>query len=715
MASTVRLAVDVVVDRVAPGLDRPLTYLLTADGNTAQVGLRVAVPLGAASVTGIVVGVHPPGEDADGRWRPVERVLDDEPLLPGDLVDLAWWMRDHGTCLLPQALRTLVPAPVRRGSAPPPDGLYAGPVRPQRGRERQRLWDWAARHPGWPREAALAETKISPAVLRHALQNDLLRLGPRERPPVAPAVWPLTAAQVTATEALANAPAGSVWLLEGVTGSGKTEVYLEVIAAEVARGRQAIVLLPEISLTEEMRGRYQARFPGRVAIFHSAMADGERVAEWHRVRRGEADVVLGARSAVFAPCPRLGVIVVDEEHETTYKQDEHPHYHAREVAEARIRRVGGRLILGSATPSLETALRARSADIGWLRLPERVSDTSLPAAIIVDMRRELADGHREMFSRTLQQALTDVLARGEQALLFLNRRGFSTSVVCRECGRAVACPACAVSLTLHREEGRLLCHYCSYQMDSPRACPSCGSTRIRGFGAGTEQVVAEVTRLWPTARVVRADADALRLRGSHQALFDAFRRGDADVMVGTQMIAKGMHWPRVTLVGIVAADLSLTLPDFRAAERTFQLITQAAGRAGRGERPGRVVIQTYNEEHYAVQAAARQDFAAFYEAETPFRRLLGYPPFGSLLLVEAALADEGAARTLAERAARLLADDARLTVLGPAPAPLERIRGRFRYHLLVKAAERDPLREAAWRLRAEEPRLATTLDPQHML
>jgi primosomal protein N' (replication factor Y) len=707
------VVVDVVVDRVTRGLDRPLTYV--ADPEPAvRPGTRVRVPLGSRIVTGFVVAVRETDELAP-TWRSIDGVVDPDPLLPEDLVALAFWMREEWTCLLPQAFRTMVPAPVRRAPTPDPDRLYPGPDRPTRGPVRQRLWDYVAEHPGLSLDAVTTAVGGSRAVLRAMLDVGQLVWGERPPEPVALAPHALTPAQEQAAAALRLASPGSIWLLEGVTGSGKTEVYLDVIAATLARGQQAIVLLPEISLTEEMRRRYERRLPGRVAVFHSGMADGERVAEWHRVRRGVAPVVLGARSAVFAPCPRLGLVIIDEEHETSYKQDEHPHYHARDVAEARIRHGGGVLVLGSATPSLETAQRARSGVIGWLRLPERVSRRPLPDPVVVDMRRELADGHREMFSRPLKQALTEVLARGEQALLFLNRRGFATVVVCRDCGQPVRCPDCAVSLTWHREEDRLLCHYCSFAQPTPRHCPACGSARIRAFGAGTEQVVAEVERHWPAARVVRADADALRLRGSHQRLFEGFRRGGADVMVGTQLIAKGMDWPRVTLVGVVAADLSLTLPDFRAAERTFQLITQAAGRAGRGERPGRVVIQTYNAEHYAVRAAAAQDFSAFFAAELPFRRQLRYPPFAELLLVEAAAPTAEAARALAIRARQAVGDDDALTVLGPAPAPLEKVRGRFRYHLLVKAPDRERLRRLARQIADLDPDLRATLDPQAMM
>ncbi|MCL8208812.1 MAG: primosomal protein N' [Actinomycetia bacterium] len=705
--------VDVVIDRVAAGLDRPFTYRRPDAWAAVGPGWRVLVPFGRSQAAGLVVAEHE-GPTA-GPVKDLLRPLDPYPLLPPDLVAVAVWMRDRWGCLLPQALRAAVPAPVRHMPAPDPPWLYAG-AEPTRGSERRRLWTYLAERGGATREEALAATGVSPAVLRAMETAGQVRRGVPPRPPLPPPSTRLTPDQERAVAAiLAQLDTGGEVLVEGVTGSGKTEVYLAAVAATLARGRQAIVLVPEIALTPQMQARFEQRFPGRVAVFHSAMADGVRVREWHRVRTGEAEVVLGARSAVFAPCPRLGLVVVDEEHEPTYKQDEHPRYHAREVARERARRVGAVLVLGSATPSLETAWAARTGQVAWVRLRKRVGGRPLARAEVVDMRAELKAGHREMFSRALKDAVAECLAAGDQAILLLNRRGFSTSVVCRACGQPRMCPRCAVSLTLHATERRLLCHYCLHEEPVPTVCPACGSPQIRQFGVGTERVVEEVRRLWPDARVLRADADSLRRRGSHRRLFEAFLARRADVLVGTQVIAKGLHWPGVTLVGVVAADLGLTLPDFRAAERTFALLTQAAGRAGRGDRPGRVIIQTYNPEHYSVAAAARQDFDAFYAEELGFRELLGYPPFGHLLLVEAADEDPARAAAEAERARTVLAGRSGLVLLGPAPAPLARLRGRWRMHLLVKARELVLVLDAARALLDDNPRLSLTVDPYHLL
>lgn len=705
--------VDVVIDRVAHGLDRVFTYVRPAAWAGVGPGWRVMVPFGRGQAAGLVVAEHE--GPAAGPLKAIVRPLDAYPLLPPDLVEVALWMRDRWGCLLPQALRAAVPAPVRHMPAPEPPWLYAG-AEPARGPARRRLWAYLRERGGAPRDQALADTGVGTAVLRAMETAGQVRRGAPPRPPLPPAPTELTRDQSRAVAAiLERLDHGGEVLVEGVTGSGKTEVYLAAVAATVARGRQAVVLVPEIALTPQMQARFEERFPGRVAVFHSAMADGARVREWHRVRTGEADVVLGARSAVFAPCPRLGLVVVDEEHEPTYKQDEHPRYHAREVARERARRAGAVLVLGSATPSLETAWAARTGRVTWVRLPERIGGRALARTEVVDMRAELKAGHREMFSRTLKAAVSECLAAKDQAILLLNRRGFSTSVVCRACGQPRTCPHCAVSLTLHATERRLLCHYCLYEEPVPEVCPACGSPQIRQFGVGTERVVEEVRRLWPEARVLRADTDSLRTRGSHRRLFEAFYARRADVLVGTQVIAKGLHWPGVTLVGVVAADLGLTLPDFRAAERTFALLTQAAGRAGRGDRPGRVVIQTYNPEHYSVAAAARQDFDAFYAEELGFRELLGYPPFGHLLLVEAADEDPARAGADAERARQVLAGRSGLVVMGPAAAPIARLRGRWRLHLLVKARELVLVLDAARALLDDNPRLSLTVDPYHLL
>ncbi len=447
-----------------------------------------------------------------------------------------------------------------------------------------------------------------------------------------------------------------------------------------------------------------ARFgPERVAVLHSALGAGERLDEWERARRGQVDIVVGARSAVFAPVPSLGLIVVDEEHDGSYKQDESPRYHARDVAVFRAERVDATVVLGSATPSLETYSRIESGEYEVIELPRRIDDRPMPDVAVVDMRSELKAGNRTIFSRLLKARIEQTLDRGQQAILFMNRRGFSTFVLCRECGHVMTCPHCDVSLTLHGSGSRrseLVCHYCNHTERAPDVCPSCGGTHIRYFGAGTERIEDEVKKSFPEARVARMDVDTTRRKGAHRAILGAFRAGHTDILVGTQMIAKGLDFPNVTLVGVVSADTALNLPDFRAAERTYQLISQVAGRSGRGDAPGTVVVQTYSPEHYSIVAAASHDYRAFYEAEIASRREAGYPPARQMARILLRGIDESATARYAgviARACRELScvSDGTVEVLGPAPAPIPRIAGKYRWHLLLLSGNPKALREAA--------------------
>ncbi|MGQ9458753.1 MAG: replication restart helicase PriA [Anaerolineae bacterium] len=501
-----------------------------------------------------------------------------------------------------------------------------------------------------------------------------------------------------------------VFLLHGVTGSGKTELYLRALERTLALGRQAVVLVPEIALTPQTIRRFAMRFPGRVTTLHSGLSPGERYDQWRRVRAGQVDVVIGPRSALFAPLPRLGLIVLDEEHETSYKESRPPCYHAREAALELARLTGSVVLLGSATPSLESAHRAQEGAFRLLSLPQRIFRPASPEGVgevqavpgplppvhIVDMREELRAGNRSIFSRRLRQALDEALSRGEQAILFLNRRGSATFVLCRDCGHVLQCPRCELPLTYHRAGEALRCHHCGFQMAPPGRCPACGSARIRYFGTGTQRVEEAVKVHWPQARVLRWDLDTARTRGAHERTLHQFATRQADVLVGTQMVAKGLDLPWVTLVGVVAADTALNLPDFRAAERTFQLLTQVAGRAGRSPRGGQVVVQTYLPEHYAIQAASRHDFAAFYREEMAFRRRMGYPPFGRLARLLFVHSRWSVCQRETGRVAEWL--EGRLAelglpgsaLLGPVPCFFVRERGRFRWHLVVRAA--DPVR-----------------------
>lgn len=496
----------------------------------------------------------------------------------------------------------------------------------------------------------------------------------------------LSAGQGDALEAIASARAGGVVLLDGVTGSGKTEVYLRAIEGVMADGCSAIVLVPEIALTPQTVGRFRSRFGDAVAVLHSRLSAGERYDQWDLAARGEASVVVGPRSALFAPLPRLALVVIDEEHEPSYKQASAPRYHAREVAERICASRGAVLVLGSATPSMEARFACDEGRWSRVRLPERVSG-AMPSIDVVDMAAEFSAGHRSMFSRPLLEALSQVEAAREKAVLFLNRRGFASFLLCRSCGFVPECDQCSVSLTYHETGSRLACHHCGAVSPVPSTCPRCGSPYLRLFGAGTQRVEAELAAAFPALPVVRMDADTTRGKGGHERLLAQFEALETGVLLGTQMIAKGLDYPEVTLVGVVNADTTLHLPDFRAAERTYQLLEQVAGRAGRGAGAGRVIVQTYWPDHPAIRAVAEHDPEILYAEQREDRALLHYPPYGRLanvLLTGKAEPDVRRAAIDAAAALRAALPDG-FEVLGPSPAPLSRVKGSWRWHLLVKA------------------------------
>ncbi|MGG3956011.1 primosomal protein N' [Bhargavaea massiliensis] len=477
-----------------------------------------------------------------------------------------------------------------------------------------------------------------------------------------------------------------VFLMYGVTGSGKTEVYMQAIDIVLKKGKEAIVLVPEISLTPQMVRRFKERFGSRVAVLHSGLSLGEKYDEWRKIQRKEVQLVVGARSAIFAPFENIGIIIIDEEHETSYKQEESPRYHARDVAIFRGRYHRCPVVLGSATPSLESFARAKKGVYQQVTLTRRMNDHALPPVEIVDMREELRAGNRSMFSRLLFEKLTERLQKGEQSVLFLNRRGYSAFVMCRDCGHVIQCPHCDISLTYHRVQQQLKCHYCGYEQRMSSHCPACQSEHIRFFGTGTQKVEEELTKLLPHARVIRMDVDTTSRKGAHERLLNEFGEGKADILLGTQMIAKGLDFPNVTLVGVLAADTMLHVPDFRAAEKTFQLLTQVSGRAGRHHLPGEVVIQTYTPEHYSIQLAADHHFEAFYEREMINRKKHGYPPFYYLALITVSHLDPLKGVSIADKIVAHVKKhlSAESVVLGPVASPIARMNDRYRYQCMIK-------------------------------
>ena len=492
------------------------------------------------------------------------------------------------------------------------------------------------------------------------------------------------------------------FLLHGITGSGKTEIYLNAIETAVAQGRSALLLVPEIALTPAMAGQFFSRFGERVAILHSAFTDTERSDQWRRIRSGAASVVVGTRSGVFAPVRDLGLIVVDEEHDASYKQEETPRYNGRDVSIVRAQAAGACVVLGSATPSLESRYNAERGKYTLLELPGRIEARPLPAVELIDMRQEFLETRKQTtFSRKLLEALDKRLASGEQTIVLLNRRGFSSFVACRACGERVQCINCSLTLTYHKRDRRLLCHYCGYAEKVPSLCPKCSSEHIYFLGVGSERVEEELHREFPTARIARLDRDTVTGKRQYETILQGFREGNYDILVGTQMIAKGHDIPNVTLVGVVSADMGLGMPDFRAAERTFQLLTQVAGRAGRGSLPGIVLVQTINPDHYAIRFAAAHDYRGFYEKEIHFRRMMRYPPFSAManVLVRAEK-QEAAMRMSSELALTMTPTPENLKIMGPAEAPVPRLKNEFRYQFLIKAANRKALNELLQQVRA---------------
>ena len=564
-------------------------------------------------------------------------------------------------------------------------------------------------HPGQHNLGELGERiKRASEAARALARRELIKLE-MEQAPIAKGfereVPQLNAPQQDACDAIGEtlkAEQFKAFLLQGVTGSGKTEVYLRSIEATLALGKNALLLVPEIALTPAMAGQFFHRFGKQVAILHSAFGDAERADQWRRIRSGQARVIVGTRSGVFAPVQALGLVIVDEEHDGSYKQQETPRYHGRDVALMRAKEANAVAVLGSATPSVESRFNAGQGKYTLLRMPERIAQRPMPQVEVVDMRVEFLETKKQaVFSRKLVEEMQQRLAQGEQTILLLNRRGFSSFMICRACGERLQCTNCSVSLTHHRRDRRMLCHYCAYAEKVPAECPKCGSDYIQFLGTGSERVEEELHQTLPGARIARLDRDSTSGKGAFERILSAFRDNDIDVLVGTQMIAKGHDIPNVTLVGVVLADIGLSMPDFRAAERSFQLLTQAAGRSGRGTIPGRVVVQTLNPDHYAVKFAAAQDYDGFYEKEIEFRKWLRYPPFAAFAsVVIRAEKQEEALRMATELGLLLQPAPEGMRVMGPAEAPVPRLKNEFRYQILLKAAKRTVLREMLKKLRS---------------
>jgi primosomal protein N' (replication factor Y) len=693
-------------------LDREFDYRIPGELlGRVRIGSIVWVPFGRRRARGFVTGLSDHSDFPD--LKAIESVTGDLPLFDEQMLRLARWIADYYAAPFESAIAAILPAAVRRDGAKFKEQLVAA-VREEAAPTPEEESALAKRSPRQAEAWALLKTKremtasalaeetgVSPAGLRSlqkkgriSLAKGVIRRNPHAQmtmlPTFAPTLMEEQTAALAAVRAEMAAKKPGVVLLHGVTGSGKTEVYLAAIQAALDAGRGAIALVPEIALTPQTMERFRGRFGETVAVLHSHLSDGERHDEWRRIAAGQARVVVGARSALFAPVRPLGLLVVDEEHEPAYKQDESPRYNARDVAVMRGHLEGCAVVLGSATPSLESYRHARAGKYRLVKMLKRVDRRVMPAVRVVDMRVETEKaGGAHLLSQDLVEAIRLRLAQAEQTMLFLNRRGYATTVMCPVCGHVETCPNCSVKMTYHKQSELMMCHVCGGIRQVPSLCgnPECRAPNIKMSGVGTQRVEAAVKKIFPSARVARMDSDTTGAKNAHAQILGQFRRGDIDILIGTQMIAKGLDFPNVTLVGVVYADLSLMMPDFRAAERTFQLLTQVAGRAGRGDVPGEVLIQTYAPFHPAVQSSRNADFDTFFDQEIEMRREMRYPPFTRLTTVlfkgaDEAAVDAGSKAFAAQLKAKL---PAAVRLTGPAPAPLAKAKGLHRAQLMLWA------------------------------
>lgn len=706
---------DIIVDIVHEKLDRPFQYRIPeALAEQVTVGCQVVVPfgLGNKEITGYCIGISTQANFDVNRIKDIRGVRSGSTSIESRQILLADFLKRRYGVPMIQALKTVLPVKqsvksvVKRficltEAKEQAEAYYLTIKDKGNQKAKARLLAALLQSPRLSCEEVTGTLGVSLTTVRLLEEMGLVRIEEEStyRNPVhftkeEQTNYTLSAEQQYIADTVAQAKSPSKYYIHGITGSGKTAVYIALIEQTIKSGRQAILLIPEISLTYQTLRRFYSRFGQKVSVLNSTLSAGEKYDQIERAKKGDIQVIIGPRSALFTPFPNLGLVIVDEEHEPSYKSEQSPKYHAREVAEEVARLSGAHLVLGSATPSVDAYYQVKQGKFQLFTLTKRLTGGSLPTVEVVDLREELKAGNRSIFSMSLQQKLQKRLEAGEQAMLFLNRRGYSGFISCRSCGHVMQCPHCSVSLSQHKD-GRLHCHYCGYTTPAVRLCPSCGSKYILGFKTGTQQIEEKLKELYPGIRLLRMDADTTKTKDSYQRILSAFANGEADVLIGTQMIVKGHDFPKVTLVGVLAADLSLAFEDFRSGERTFQLLTQAAGRAGRGTLPGEVVIQTYQPEHYSVQMAAAQDYEQFYEAEIAFRQKMQYPPVGRLLAIQLFGDKEPRVKALSEDfydyLQVLTKDKENIKVLGAQKAAIAKVKDIFRYVIYVKADRIEPL------------------------
>ena len=694
-----KLYAEVIINSEALEIDRPFTYKVPEEfNNEIKIGQIVKVPFGKGNKTseGFILNLKN-DDNIKFKTKNIAAILVKDPVIDEDDINLIEFLREKTLCKYIDAFRLLIPVGIMKGAKAKkkkvivlknedlsniknPDGY-------------KKIVEFFKANSGkYTKSELINEHSISQYKLNKLIENEVLSIEEEsvfrynDRVYNKDSAKTLTIEQENIIREYINSD-DKMFLLKGVTGSGKTEVYMKLVERVLLEGKSAIILVPEIALTPQMIERFKGRFGVNVALFHSKLSDGERFDEWFRVKEGKAKVIVGARSAIFLPAKNLGLIIIDEEHENTYKSEQNPKYQTKEVAEYLSELKGCKVILGSATPSIETYYRALTGEMKLLELNSRIDNKPMPPMKVIDMRNELKGGNKSLFSRELFIAIQERLKRKEQIILFLNRRGFSTFVSCRSCGYVFKCDECDISMTYHKN-GLLICHYCGKTKREPRECPKCHSKYVKFFGAGTQRVEEEVKKYFNNVRILRMDVDTTRDKHSYERIYNTFKNGEADILIGTQMVSKGLDFKNVTLVGILAADMSINIPDYRAAERTFQIITQVAGRAGRGDKQGEVLIQTYTPQHYSLQYAVNYDYEGFYEKEFTVRAMMKYPPFGKLLLINGTSKKEELLKNFMHKITMMIKPLVEscldIEILGPIPCMISKVKENYRWQIVIK-------------------------------
>ena len=694
------LYAEVIINSDAIEIDRPFTYKVKEELlDIIEVGHRVKVPFGVKNnpTEAFVLGLKCEGIENVKKIKYISSILDDIPILTRDDLRLIDFLRENYLCKYRDAIRTIIPSGLSKGIKNKKktvivfnkelDGMFKDKD------NYVKIVNLIKEKNGeLTKSEIINDYSLSSYSLNKLIENGYLLTEDRvvyrynTRSYIEESKNVLNDEQKNAFNKILNSDKKG-FLLKGVTGSGKTEVYMNLVGETLKEGKSAIVLVPEISLTPQMIERFKGRFGKNVALFHSKLSQGERFDEWYRIKKGEARLVVGARSAIFLPLDNLGIIIIDEEHENTYKSEQNPKYSTKEVAKFLSEIKGCKYILGSATPSIETYYEALNGKLELVEIKNRVSNRPLPQMEIVDMREELKSRNLSLLSRSLYNEMKETLERKEQIILFLNRRGFSSFVSCRSCGYVFKCPECDLSMTYHKN-GYLICHYCGRAQREQKVCPECGSKYVKFFGAGTQRVEEEVKKYFPKARVMRMDVDTTRSKDSHENIYNAFKSGEGDILIGTQMVSKGLDFKNVTLVGVLAADISLNIPDYRSSERTYQIITQVAGRAGRGEKKGKVVIQTYTPNSLSLQYAIENNYNDLYNEEIKVRKIMNYPPFSTIFLINSISKDEGKLKEfmnkVGESLRKLLDSRENIQILGPVPCIITKLKDNYRWQIIIK-------------------------------